>query len=79
MPCQFRQVQLLPENELAWELYWSGRFPGGLPDLIYRLRSIRLTEEEADQLAMKIQHLAGTVAEIEVERMKQEQDKAREK
>jgi len=64
------QVELLPENQLAWELYWTSRLPGQVGRLIFDLHTLRMTEEDANNLAFRIQFLAGVVSEIEEEKRK---------
>jgi len=70
-------VRLADRNELAWQLYWNARLPGDIGPVLRELRTLRLTEFEADELAIKIEFLAGVVAEIEAERAKRERESLR--
>lgn len=66
---------LFPENLLAWELYHQGRIEA-LGPLILELRTIELSEREADELASKLVALAVTYGEIEQDEAKRRRDEA---
>jgi len=76
-PCMARQVMLEAANQAAWDLYWRARLPGSVPQILMALRRVELSEYDADALAIKIEHLAGTIAELENEKMKKAQEDAK--
>jgi hypothetical protein len=67
----------MPENRLAFELYYSGRLPGGLGPLGVAIEmSVRpelkeFTENNAYGLLEKLHVINGTVQELELEDAKQ--------
>ena len=73
--CELHKVELLAENALAWEVYWDARSP--VAAVLRELRSVDLTEYEADVLAIKVRALAGKVALLESEREKRDADRLR--
>jgi len=64
-----RTVQLLPENQLAWELYHEARLEGVGP-LILELRQIELSPFEAEELAYKFEVIGSTYLEIQMDEAK---------
>lgn len=40
---------------------------------------MRLTEPQADELALKVEHLAGIISQIEADKAEQERQKAKER
>jgi hypothetical protein len=63
----------LPENLLAWELYFQARLEGVGP-MILELRTIELTEQEAEELAYKLEVIGSTYARIEADEIKRMKD-----
>lgn len=75
-PCWMQRVRLLPENLMAWELFQLGR-SGDVGRIIWDLKTVRLTESEAGDLAMKIAVLASEQNRIDIEDAKRREMEAR--
>jgi hypothetical protein len=61
----------LPENLLAWELYQIAQL-GDVGRMIWNLRTIHLTEAEANEVAFKITVIAAEFGAIEKKRADEE-------
>jgi hypothetical protein len=59
------QVELLPSNVLAWDLYRQARYPDQVGAVIRGLRPLELNEFDADVLAIKVETLALEVAAMQ--------------
>lgn len=70
-----RKISLSATNERAWNLYWDSRSSAG--DLLLRLQMIKLTEEEADDLAIRIRILASEVLALEKQNEKDQAAQAK--
>jgi len=64
---------LHPNNNLAWELYWDTRGP--CKEILLQLEDFHLSEQEAEETALKIRALSIKINELEFERAKQQQKK----
>lgn len=74
-PCANNEIELLPENELAFELYFVSRMEGIGPtalelEFLTNPELKAMTEEDAWDLLEKFKVLALTVRELEAEDMK---------
>ncbi len=73
--CELVKVELLPENELAYELYFTSRMEGIGPFALELARESdpelrRMTQAQAYELLDKFRVLASVMAEIEQEEIK---------
>lgn len=73
-PCDLHQVDLLPENQDAWNLFWDRKHLG---ELATQLTELVLTREEADDLLIKLRVLSDEVNSIEADKMKEAREKAK--
>lgn len=71
------QTELSPSNQLAWELYSAARLPGNVGQVVWDLRTLRLTEAEAGDLAHKIEIIGFEVSRLEAEIAKQQAEEAK--
>lgn len=56
----------------AWRTYWNARLPDHVGRILFELRTLRLTEREATDLANRIEFLAAEVAKLEAEKIENE-------
>ena len=68
------QIELEPENVEAWNLYWDMKRLGQLG---LDLRSMALSEEEADVLLLKLRQIDETMQQIEAESLKRAQEESK--
>jgi len=66
------EVELIPANWLAWDLFWTARQESGVGNLLLSLQTILLTEEEASDTADKVRCLSSEIMEIEARQAEEE-------
>jgi hypothetical protein len=58
-----RLIELLPENYLAWGVFWDAR--SDIARVLDRLERIELTQIEAEHLGIKLRILGEKMADLE--------------
>lgn len=64
----------MPENELAWDIYWDSRAQDGLSALLHSLRDLHLSIDEAYWLSIQLRTIDATLAPIEARQRQEELD-----
>ena len=65
------QVEILPGNIRAWNIFWDQKHSGAHMLELYHLE---LNEEAAGELLLKLRVLSETTLEIEAEKVKEMQE-----
>jgi len=71
--CPLRRIVLLPENAIAWDLYWMAK--SDISDLLFMLSDYTITKVEAMYLIRKLKVIDNELMRLRYESIKEMDDK----